>query len=220
MDLINRQDAIDAIVNKVSHIGLHNNSEVARYGATFRQHEIIDIIKSLPSEERKKGQWYLEHHVWFCDQCGKNPTKGMGYVQGTDELFDFCPNCGTEMQNAKQELVKDSDGLVKDLVKPMSSEEAVDLLDNLLGMTEDSQGNDYDKALHMGIDAIKRSQWIPCSERLPEDKFKVYLVTVNCWDGKKLIENRVFYGNEYYWESEGIVAWMPLPDPWKGAKDG
>ena len=47
-DLISRQAAIDAIVNTVSRIGLHDNSEVARYGATFRQHEIIDIIESLP----------------------------------------------------------------------------------------------------------------------------------------------------------------------------
>lgn len=59
MDLISRQDAIDAIENNVSRIGLHDNSEVARYGATFRQHEIIDIIESLPSAqpERKKGEW-------------------------------------------------------------------------------------------------------------------------------------------------------------------
>jgi len=50
-DLIDRQAAIDAIVNTVSRIGLHDNSEAARYGATFRQHEIIDIIESLPSAE-------------------------------------------------------------------------------------------------------------------------------------------------------------------------
>ena len=48
-DLIDRQAAIDAIVNTVSGIGLHDNSEVARYGATFRQHEIIDIIEGMPS---------------------------------------------------------------------------------------------------------------------------------------------------------------------------
>ena len=48
-DLISRQAAIDAIVNTVSRIGLHDNSEAARYGAAFRQHEIIDIIESLPS---------------------------------------------------------------------------------------------------------------------------------------------------------------------------
>ena len=51
-DLISRQAAIDAIVNTVSEVGLHDNSEVARYGATFRQHEIIDIIEGLPTAPR------------------------------------------------------------------------------------------------------------------------------------------------------------------------
>lgn len=50
-DLISRQAAIEAIVNTVSEIGLHDNSEVARYGATFRQHEIIDIIEGMPSAQ-------------------------------------------------------------------------------------------------------------------------------------------------------------------------
>lgn len=50
-DLISRQAAIDVIVNTVSEIGLHDNSEVARYGATFRQHEIIDIIEGMPSAQ-------------------------------------------------------------------------------------------------------------------------------------------------------------------------
>lgn len=50
-DLISRRKAIDAIVNTVSEIGLHDNSEVARYGATFRQHEIINIIEGMPSAQ-------------------------------------------------------------------------------------------------------------------------------------------------------------------------
>lgn len=52
-DAVSREAAIDAIVNTVSGIGLHDNSEVARYGATFRQHEIIDIIEGLSSAEQK-----------------------------------------------------------------------------------------------------------------------------------------------------------------------
>lgn len=55
-DLIYRQAALEAIVNTVSRIGLHDNSEVARYGATFRQHEIIDIVENLPSAQPKKKE--------------------------------------------------------------------------------------------------------------------------------------------------------------------
>ena len=45
--------------------------------------------------DRKTGEWIYKHCVWFCSECGENPTKGMGYVQGHDELYDFCPNCGS-----------------------------------------------------------------------------------------------------------------------------
>ena len=38
----------------------------------------------------------------------------------------------------------------------MTKEEAMDLLDNLIGMVEDSQDNDYDEALKMGIKALER----------------------------------------------------------------
>lgn len=37
----------------------------------------------------------------------------------------------------------------------MSKEKAIDLLDNLIGMVEDTQGNDYELALKMGIEALR-----------------------------------------------------------------
>lgn len=36
----------------------------------------------------------------------------------------------------------------------MTREEAADLLDNLIGMVEDNQENDYDEALKMAIEAL------------------------------------------------------------------
>ena len=37
----------------------------------------------------------------------------------------------------------------------MTNEEAIELLDNLIGMIEDNQNNDYDEALKMGIKALE-----------------------------------------------------------------
>ena len=37
----------------------------------------------------------------------------------------------------------------------MTIEQAIDLLDNLIGMVEDNQENDYDTAFRMAIDALK-----------------------------------------------------------------
>lgn len=69
--------------------------------------------------------------------------------------------------------------------------------------------------------------WIPCKERLPEEGQSV-LVTVN--SKKRVVHEAVYTGQnkrnhavwscpfEYdfkaYWDTE-VVAWMPLPKPYK-----
>ena len=42
-----------------------------------------------------------------------------------------------------------------ELMSDMTNAAAIDLLDNLIGMVDDNQGNDYDSALHIAIDALK-----------------------------------------------------------------
>ena len=37
----------------------------------------------------------------------------------------------------------------------MTNQEAIDLLDNLIGMIEDNHGSDYDNAIRMAINALK-----------------------------------------------------------------
>ena len=105
------------------------------------------------------------------------------------------------------------------------------------------------------INAVRRApsadrpqEWIPCSERLPED-IRPVLVTWKNTDpasyyqyivGKHFIGTAHYCKGKWYWYSsvtedllaeygkcdseefdEAIkaVAWMPLPEPWKGADD-
>ena len=85
------------------------------------------------------------------------------------------------------------------------------------------------------MDAINElppvQQWIPCSERLPEEE-NTYLVTfanekvgMSSWH-KDTLYNRGFDAYltgitedgecEYF----GVVAWMEKPKPWKGEEHG
>ena len=64
-------------------------------------------------------------------------------------------------------------------------------------------------------------RWIPCSERLPKDGQGV-LVTVddNEFDikvGSCIYSDGVFFSALYDLD---VIAWMPLPEPWKGEEDG
>ena len=65
-------------------------------------------------------------------------------------------------------------------------------------------------------------QWIPCSERLPDDG-EVVLTQANFrYHAKMAVSSRVDYN---YWTGWGtrdinVVAWQPLPEPYKEDKDG
>jgi hypothetical protein len=54
----------------------------------------------------------------------------------------------------------------------MTKEKVIDLLDNLIGMTEDNQGNDYDLALKMAIKALEQE---PCEDAISRADVKKYL---------------------------------------------
>ena len=97
-------------------------------------------------------------------------------------------------------------------------EKAIDLLDNLIGMVEDNQDNDYDKALKMGIESLRKEptqKWIPVSERLPEDGQRVFVT--------QTFERRtIVYCTRFPFDKtkeKYIIAWMPLPDGYKKEKE-
>jgi len=66
-----------------------------------------------------------------------------------------------------------------------------------------------------------KQEWIPCSERLPSE-IGYYLVTT---DGSHnsvidIAEYNDWETGELRWfKSSKVLAWMPLPKPWKGADD-
>ena len=84
--------------------------------------------------------------------------------------------------------------------------------------------NFEEEAIHAVLDAIPH--WIPVTERLPKPRESV-IISVNGkygdWIGEgcywETTENHVIWKgyrwNATYWDDE-IIAWMPLPEPYKG----
>lgn len=98
--------------------------------------------------------------------------------------------------------------------------------------------------LNYCLDAAIEPQWIPCSERMPEEHDSIFKkkfkgtdrwnngmfegisddvnVTVECKDGKrKTMTSHTLDGKwkcetEYKFSHFKVIAWMPLPQPYKG----
>ena len=62
------------------------------------------------------------------------------------------------------------------------------------------------------LPSAQPQRWIPVTERLPE--YGTEVVTINKDDEYEI--NHVIDEEDGEWFFDGAVAWMPLPDPWKG----
>lgn len=120
----------------------------------------------------------------------------------------------------------------------MTREEAIQWLETVEVLGFDDKVDSIEKAIKMAIDALKATQWIPCSERLPDEDTEV-LVTVYFhglakkhppgWN--KQIKPTYYveaasqidgewssYSDEYKIarDRHEVIAWMPKPSPYKG----
>lgn len=74
---------------------------------------------------------------------------------------------------------------------------------------------------------LDSNDWIPCSERLPEDNSEVLVYCLNVSTGIKCRRIGRFLGNEWLvsniwgFAMKNVLYWMPLPEPPKigGAED-
>lgn len=57
-------------------------------------------------------------------------------------------------------------------------------------------------------------RWIPVSERLPEE-MGTYMTTIDYGEHGLATGQRYYYGRGLKWNDECVIAWMPLPEPYK-----
>ena len=112
----------------------------------------------------------------------------------------------------------------------MTNRDAINLLDEvkILDDTMYAYNPSYLEALDMAITALEaeetwyvtheyppKTRWIPVSERLPEYGTQVLAIHK---DGDYEI-NHVIDEEDGEWFLNGVIAWMPLPEPYKGEQE-
>lgn len=132
---------------------------------------------------------------------------------------------------------------VKKIKKQMTYSDAAEMIRDDMRLHQDFLSGEYRKALNMAITALKAQEWIPCSERMPEHSYtKRFWLTVKLDDGtittligtwgawggnngsksydafdcwKDTMINGGIYRLSQPVPKEQVLAWMPLPEPYK-----
>lgn len=199
-DTIYREDAIKAL-------------DVSIY-----KDDIEDAINAIPSADRPQGKGLLKDNVFHCGCCGKEShfTADDVYVYDMP-LPDFCEKCGARLKGADRQ---------------QGEVDAVEIYERAEHNLE--QGyitiGEFDKRIeplrHLCY-GRPQGEWIPCSERLPQYRDVVLVSTL--W-GVRVAERDGIKedGTDDFWylflndataHPRYVYAWMPLPEPWKGADD-
>ena len=101
-----------------------------------------------------------------------------------------------------------------DLISRQAVLEATSTTLKITGKENAETVYEYIKKLCDDIKTLPSAQqWIPCSERLPDQNGK-YLVVGR----QKAINILKFDGGRWYGKW-GVVAWKPLPEPYKGDEE-
>lgn len=116
------------------------------------------------------------------------------------------------------------------MAKYIDAERYINNLRELRTGDKDTVYEYYDDGIDVAISeaatfpATDIPRWIPVTERLPEE---VGLYPVTCFDGGRQIDLGQWCIDECgegFWEcdwcdSYSVIAWMPLPEPYKGGEE-
>ena len=110
----------------------------------------------------------------------------------------------------------------------MKNSEAAHVLKNAAFLASERTGIKVQKAVEMAVNALEKTQWIPVSERLPEEKinentsdFEYVLCTTTFGDVRPYKFGQTIGWSEphfWHWNSmmdKYVVAWCELPEPYQ-----
>jgi hypothetical protein len=145
-----------------------------------------------------------------------------GQIQGYEwEFKKLCnlPSVTPSYKSIKTELEPSEDCISRAKALEMLGDEPENWTDTEKEIQEVNDYRWFKSILEELPPVTPQPRWIPCSERLPKEQ-DCYLVTTK-WKGSHsgnvYIETNmaVFREKPKEWDCRDVIAWMPLPEPYK-----
>lgn len=217
LDLISRADAIEAVTD------IQDGSGQRYYLAV----SLVDKIRSLPSADAVSREVYdkrtqaderiIDSYRREFSEVASAEAEDRLYIKiyaddepsvKAEKLYQICG----ETQNRE----------VTEWLKEYFPAEAVQIPIKLEKRYPESKDEDITDAFMRGYLAGRSSAeavqgWIPCSERLPD--VDVEVLTTTDWSEVLIAWHRkdgTWETEDYILANDEILAWMPLPTPYKG----
>ena len=160
------------------------------------------------------------------------PSRGMWEIDGDVVKNTICETVVDLMMDLKKvpsvqpDLQPTCNQLATDCI---SRQAAIDAIHCDITITGRQNAELVSATIGAFADRIKAlpsaQQWIPCSERLPEDVEigEEYPTVIFCTDKATYAGFYEHYLDGKWWTEgdytvDGVIAWMPLPEPYKGEK--
>ena len=109
----------------------------------------------------------------------------------------------------------------------MTREEAIKILKSKMDGSVDTS-YEWAETVRMAIEALHQTKWIPCSERMPDAEYgegdsvlcctELGLMYILYWNGGNWCvptgEPHIWVNHKTGWHDR-VIAWMPLPEPYR-----
>lgn len=152
----------------------------------------------MTREERLKLLKQIEKDIYVCS------------IEST--FLDDAKSCA--IHSIIEELEQESDTWSLDDAREDFMSDVYDTLDFLPTNNEANRIIDSFDRVTNGIKQELKTEWIPVSERLPKEE-GLYLVSVKNEHNRRYSKTCWFHGNGNWFVRQDVIAWMPLPEPYK-----
>jgi hypothetical protein len=160
---------------------------------------------------------------WYAAQIEKLPAAQPDHVADSGKKADGdCISRRAALDAITDELMPSTPLSavirVKNRLKELPSAQPEQVCVANVTLTDEQVKEVVEKAKNAVISVIElEPHWIPVSERLPDDDKEVLLCINNgeLWLGW---HNITWKTEEFYFDKEQVIAWMPLPEPYKGGE--